>query len=65
MTRSIRAIVQDVIDNTDAADIGTQVAANALTDEVCRALETEGYMTVERPSGTIRPDVSKDMHCGY
>jgi hypothetical protein len=45
--RSIAQIIHDVIDNTDAADIGSQVSADRLSEELIVALERAGYATTE------------------
>lgn len=38
--------MKDVLDNTDV-DIGGVSVVEALTDEICKALQAEGYKTHE------------------
>lgn len=45
MTRPICNIVKDVLDNTDIEHIVTVVNVERLTDEICKALQAEGYET--------------------
>lgn len=46
--RSIRAVIQDAIDNSDIDHIVTVVNANAMVDHICRALEAAGYVDTQQ-----------------
>jgi hypothetical protein len=59
--RSISDVIRDVIDNTDAADIGTQAAADRLSKELIDALRAAGHPVTEPPTSPTGDEKAR-MH---
>lgn len=60
--RSIADVIRDVVDNTDAADIGSQAAADRLSQELIDALLAAGHPVTEAPSFPLDKPQQARLH---